>query len=454
VVQAESNLKPRVIVLTDLKRVQETDDFQSVIRLLSLADLVEIEGIIISSGYNYWNPSHLIEGYELIWEILDAYEESVPNLMKMNEQKSFKLFESVQEIGYWPSANYLRRHTVAGTALVGMPQVGNNRSSEGSRLIINALDEVDPRPVYVLAWGGANVLAQALWDISENPAMKRSTQAVNSFISNLRVISLGDQDKSWNNRNERNDSSNSHYWMRKTFPNLFWVMTSPGEFMKKSNTMQPFYQAHIQGHGSLGDMYPDHSNGVEGDSPSLFYVLPTGFSDPEKPEWGTMAGIFEQKKSPMEEGTYFWQINHSNFDSLENANKELTQQFIQPLWNLFAARMDWARSSTGNRPPVIIINDVQSHGIFTIHSKAGGELLLDASKTFDREQDKISFKWSILMIPGNYTKDVKIEPDGRKLNVILPKEAKNQQIHLLLEVSDDGAGHHLTSFKRIIINVM
>ena len=35
-------LKPRIIVLTDLKRVQETDDAQSLIRLLTLADLVEI----------------------------------------------------------------------------------------------------------------------------------------------------------------------------------------------------------------------------------------------------------------------------------------------------------------------------------------------------------------------------------------------------------------------------
>lgn len=453
IAQSKPVLKPRIIVLTDLKRVHETDDLQSIIRLLSVADLLEIEGIIISSGYNYFHPSHFTEGYELIWEILDAYEKSVPNLMKMNEQKSFRLFETEQEIGYWPSACYLRRHTAAGTPNVGMHEVGNNKATEGSNLIINAVDEPDPRPVYVLVWGGANVLAQALWDISENPDRKRSPEAVKNFISKIRVVAVGDQDKSWNKRKEKNDLSNSHYWMRKTFPNMFWLMTSPGEFTKISNTMQPFYQMHIQGHGALGDMYPDHSNSVEGDSPALFYILPMDFNDPEKPGWGSMAGIFEYRKYAMEEGTMFWQLNHSGFDTLKNASLELTRLFTQPMWNMFAARMDWARSSTGNRPPVIVLNGDQNHGILHIDATAGNELLLDASDTYDREQDKLGFNWSLLMIPDNYTKDITMMPDNRKLRVLLPKDAKNKQVHILLQVSDDGAGHHLNAYKRIIINV-
>ena len=38
--------------------------------------------------------------------------------------------------------------------------------SEGSELIIKAVDRSDSRPVWVLVWGGPNCLAQALWNVS------------------------------------------------------------------------------------------------------------------------------------------------------------------------------------------------------------------------------------------------------------------------------------------------
>lgn len=447
-----NNLKPRVIVLTDLKRVHETDDFQSIVRLLALADLVEIEGIIISSGFNYWNESHLAEGYKLVWEVLDAYEETVQNLMKMNGQESFELYESRQEIGYWPSTNYLKQRTALGKALVGMDYVGNGKSNEGSNLIVNIVDESDPRPVFVLVWGGANVLAQSIWDISENPMMKRSSEAVNAFIDKLRVIAIVDQDKKWTDRNKPNDFSNTHYWMRKTFPDLFWVMATPGEFTRKSNELQPFYQMHVQGHGALGDMYPDHSNSVEGDTPSLLYVLPLGLSDPEKPEWGGMAGMFERKSYALEEGTLFWQENHSAIGDIVDVNKEWTIRFIRPVWNMFAARLDWARGCTGNRPPIIVMNGEITNGVIEMAVNTGETITLDASKSFDNEMDKLQFEWTLLPVPGSYNNSLKLENTNNKvLHVEIPKDAKKKEIHILLTLTDDGAAHHLSAYQRVVL---
>ena len=44
-------LKPRVVVLTDIS-TWETDDHESLIRLLAHADMFEIEGLVISTGYS------------------------------------------------------------------------------------------------------------------------------------------------------------------------------------------------------------------------------------------------------------------------------------------------------------------------------------------------------------------------------------------------------------------
>ncbi len=448
--QKTESFKRRIIVLTDLKRVHETDDFQSMIRLLTLADLVEIEGIIVSSGYNYWNKSHIVEGYTLIWEILDGYTKSVGNLMKMNNQHSFDLIENKQKKGYWPSPDYLKRRIAVGNALVGMEQVGNDKSSEGSNLITNVIDENDPRPVYILVWGGANVLAQALWDISENPMKKRTQDAVNDFISKIRVISILDQDKPWIRRNQPNDESNSHYWMRKKFPEMFWLMTTPGEFQKKSDQMQPFYQNHIQGHGALGDLYPDHSNSVEGDTPSLLHVLSTGFTDPEKPEWGTMAGYFEIRPYKLEAGTEFWQ----ELDISNPTQKKLTNMCITAMWNLFAARLDWARSGTGNRPPVIVINETESKEMRMMNVKAGDEILLDATGSYDREMDELSFEWSVMPVPGKYRGNIELSnKNSDQISINIPRDASGSQIHVLLKLSDDGAGHALQSCQRTVLKV-
>jgi hypothetical protein len=56
-------------------------------------------------------------------------------------------------------------------------------------MLIEAVDRKDPRPLYVTIWGGANTLAQALWQVREN----RSPEEVKAFVSQLRVYTMSDQ---------------------------------------------------------------------------------------------------------------------------------------------------------------------------------------------------------------------------------------------------------------------
>jgi len=53
-------------------------------------------------------------------------------------------------------------------------------------MIIAAVDKDDPRPVWVTIWGGANTLAQALWDVKKS----RSQAEIDEFVSKLRVYDV------------------------------------------------------------------------------------------------------------------------------------------------------------------------------------------------------------------------------------------------------------------------
>jgi hypothetical protein len=97
--------------------------------------------------------------------VIDAYEKDLPNLLKRSEQTGFKYDNDRQEIGYWPSAQYLRNRTMFGSMRMGMSFVGPENNSDGSDLIIKLADEDDDRPIWVTFWGGGNTLAQAIWQV-------------------------------------------------------------------------------------------------------------------------------------------------------------------------------------------------------------------------------------------------------------------------------------------------
>ena len=125
----------------------------------------------------------------------DAYGKVRDNLLK-------------HEKGY-PSADYLLSVIKEGRPDYGMHAVGKGMDSEGSELIIKAVDRSDSRPVWVLVWGGPNCLAQALWKVKAT----RSESELKAFVSKLRVYAISDQD-------------DSGVWIRKTFKDLFYIVSS------------------------------------------------------------------------------------------------------------------------------------------------------------------------------------------------------------------------------------
>ena len=111
--------------------------------------------------------------------VIDAYEKDLPNLLKRSNQTGFEHDNDRQEIGYWPSAQYLRDRTMFGSMRMGMSFVGAENNSDGSDLIIKLADEDDDRPIWVTFWGGGNTLAQSIWQVQQT----RSEVGTKNFLA-------------------------------------------------------------------------------------------------------------------------------------------------------------------------------------------------------------------------------------------------------------------------------
>ena len=119
---AGNPLKPRIVVLTDIAPGDlEPDDMESMVRLMTYADQVEIEALITSTGWNC--DPYPVEWADSLLRVIQAYELDLPNLMKRSNQKNFRSLADEsrrQEIGYWPSAAYLRSRVAIGSTRSGI----------------------------------------------------------------------------------------------------------------------------------------------------------------------------------------------------------------------------------------------------------------------------------------------------------------------------------------------
>ena len=89
---ATPELKPRVVILTDIAPGNiEPDDMESMVRLMTYADQLEIEALITTIGWNC--DPYPTEWADSLYRVIDAYEKDVPNLMKRSGQQHFMTLE-------------------------------------------------------------------------------------------------------------------------------------------------------------------------------------------------------------------------------------------------------------------------------------------------------------------------------------------------------------------------
>lgn len=449
--------KPRIIVTTDI--TNEPDDQQSMVRLLAYANDFCIEGLIGSTGI--WKLSD--PATDVIHDCIDAYAEVWKNL--------------VQHDPDYPTAEYLHNVTTTGNRAYGMSGVGE-RGSEGANLIIQAVDKDDPRPVWLLAWGGTNTIAQAIWTVRET----RSAEELSRFLEKIRVYDLACQD-------------DAGAWMAKSFPELFmvrnvfmykgmsyrfssdaWDHTRGGD---ESVVTPEWVKANIQtGHGALGALYPDPWHLYEGDTPTYFYVMPNGLNDPEQQWQGSWGGRFGREKeknvnvvvqeyagAPCDKGCWvnenpyldYW-IYADADDQWEYEGKTYNNRWATIFrWrtdfqNDFAARMDWCVKNFehANHNPVAIVNQDRTRDVLYRQVKPGQVFKLDASASKDPDGDILNYKWWVYQEAGSYQGDVEIKNSNKsKASLTIPKDSDGKNIHVILTLRDNGSPQ-LTSYRRVV----
>lgn len=442
--------KPRVIVLTDIEN--EPDDAESLVRFLTYSNQFDMEGIIATTSF--WQKDKTAEWR--IHEILEAYKEVQPNLLK-------------HEAGY-PSYEELMALTKVGIPEYGMQGVGEGKDSEGSNWIIEALKKDDNRPLWVLAWGGPNCLAQALWKLKQT----ESPEALEAYVKKLRVYTISDQDE-------------SGPWMRRTFPGLFYIC-SPGyghggrngyHFATWSGISGDTYHGRFPGgnkevisknwlrtniqenHGPLGAQYPDVAYLMEGDTPSFLYLIKNGLGSSEHPDYGSWGGRYELY-TPRNQLYYFEPETRPLWtNAVDEVFSEVDQQYHTgihaTIWrwredfqNDFAARMDWCimEYEEANHPPVPMLAHAQ-----ILEVTEGEEVILKAEGSSDPDGDELSYRWIYYREAGNSVYWLEMENENSlEASFTAPSMGFPQEMHFILAVTDDGLPA-LTRYIRVRVMV-
>jgi len=269
----ETPSRARVFVFTDVSN--EPDDEESLVRFLVYSNEYDVEGLVASTSC--WLRTGTRE--DLIRKQLVAYGQVRDNL-------------SIHAQGF-PTQQALEAVTCTGQSGYGIADVGIGKSTDGSRLLIKAALQKDSRPLWVLLWGGANTLAQALMDARR----QLSSNELAQLIGKLKVYAISDQD-------------DAGYWIRQEFPELFYIVdpsnpdhhgyctaTWNGIAGDRHNSTgvgyhfelvdNPWLEKNImKDHGPLGECYPPLTVQMEGDTPSFLGLINNGLGWAEQPDFG------------------------------------------------------------------------------------------------------------------------------------------------------------------------
>ncbi|KAL5338047.1 hypothetical protein BJX70DRAFT_408958 [Aspergillus crustosus] len=462
--------KPRVFILSDISN--EPDDQQSLTRYLLYANQFQTEGIVAVTSTWLRDTVHP----EDMLTVIDAYGNVTENLNQHAPLDS-----------PYPSAEEIRGLVRRGAESYGMTAVGQDIPlSDGAQLLFERLQTPSDQPLWILAWGGTNVLAQVLHHINTTlPEVEAST-----LRSKLRIYAISDQD-------------DTGAWIRQSWPEVFYIASVHGwnqyglaawvgisgeryyglgdqggpSFSKVSHD---WLSKNIQ-IGPYGKQaYPDYKFIMEGDTPTFLYLVQNGLGVAEEPSWGSWGGRYEKvNPSTVMQFNHYCDVADRVLGYGLNNNRTYTSSAAS-IWrwreayqNDFAARMQWSIPGNGSRAnhhPVIAINGSSSLSPLSITVSVNSTIILDATGTSDPDHDALSFRWFQYREPGSNDwnignqvpeLDVTTSRGGRVARVRIPRAEESYNgkgynpsgcwlLHLILEVTDNGY-HPLTSYRRILL---
>jgi hypothetical protein len=425
--EAENRSGERLRIVIETDAGGDPDDEQSLVRFLLYTNEWDVEGIIVTraearDGENL-NPERT--GLGIVRRQLQAYRECYPSL-RLHDRR-------------YPSPDLLWRRTV--------PSYGG--TDEAERLILEAVDRPDPRPVWFCNWGtDEGSEGSSLKRVLDRVLKERGPTGYARFKRRLRLSSddqFGEHTKSreppfplWVDtfRPERD---------RRRWYHRFSALTATaGGFDVRRDV--------LTGHGPLGALYPTNTTHPqkEGDTMTFLYLVPTGMNDPEHPGWGSWAGRY----GPNERWPgrpYYWANQEDTWNGTTSRDNTVAR-WAAALQNDFRARLDWcvrdyAHANHLPRPRV--------RGSLVRTVRSGEGVRLDASASDDPDRNPLRLEWSFYSEAGSYRGALPTlqEAGAGKCSFTAPEVEQPAVLHVLLMATDSGSPP-LTRYRRVVVKVL
>lgn len=433
---ADAQEKLRVLVETDLGG--DADDQASLVRFLLYANEWDVEGIIADRSALTFHKDPVRDhlglpvknGWELAQEYLKAYGKVHPNLAKHKPD--------------YPSHEYLRARTVPGT----------NETDAGVRLIIEAADRKDPRPIWYGNWGSNSGATSNLKRALDKVKAERPPAEYEAFVGKFRIVTLdgpgptrqGHDDKIALHVETGYPTMDGGRWYHRLRP----LTEKAGGFDVERDIKKD--------HGPLGALY---TTPKEGDSWTFIYLIPNGLSDPTQPTWGGWAGRYGPRSAdPVNKnatrGPQFYWANQRDTLGGKTHRDNTVLRWVEHLQNDFKARLDWCvtpRFDDANHEPAPHCQGDATQRALQVTAEAGKRYRLSAAGSTDPDGDALRYRWSVYPEPGSYRGAIGIRnADTAAATLDVPADAAGQTIHVILEVTDRGAPP-LTRYRRVVVRV-
>jgi Protein of unknown function (DUF1593) len=462
--------KPRVFIVSDISN--EPDDAESLVRYLLYSNEFDTRGLVACTS---------------TWMKRVVHPEDMEKIVRGYSQVVQNLNAHVHPSNQYSPGEYFMKMICTGPALYGKEALEPGVPlSDGAKMLIDRLDESD-EPLWVLCWGGTNVLAQALQYVQR----ERSVAEGASLRSKIRVYAISDQD-------------DTGLWIRLTFPDVLYINSVHGwnqyglaawtgisgekyyGFDQGGPDDTKISKAWIKEHiqiGPLGSTYPDYMFIPEGDTPTFLYLIQNGLGSPEHPEWGSWGGRYLRTDLGKAGKHYSDTVDRvvGKDGKTHISNQATIWRWRNAYQNDFAARMQWTLNkdiTTANHAPVAVVNEsTPGPEPLMFEAEANTEITLDGSGSYDPDGNKLEFswfqykevtatQWSVNMeVASVEFEDLDASKPGRRVKVRLPPpekccvdmftgqaKEKGHIFHLVLQVTNNGSPS-MTTYKRVVVQI-